>query len=185
MTRLLLAGAVLALGLISSPLAAAASGPESAPDVSVREEGGTYLVRATFAVSQSAGVARAVLTDYEQIPRFMPEVKTSVIIQRSPRLLVEQAAVSQFGLFSKSVHLVLEVTQDDDGIRFIDRCGKSFSRYQGSWQLEQKADGTAITYELTANPAFGVPQFILKRLLKRDSGEMIDRMVAEMAARAR
>lgn len=184
MARRLLAGTVVILGALCSPPVMTASGPVAFPDVTVREDRGIYTVRARFDVPQDAGVARAVLTDYEQIPRFMPEIKTSVIVQRSPRLLVEQGAVSKFGLFSKSVHLLLEVTQDSDSIHFVDRCGKSFSQYEGSWRLERQHDRTVITYELSANPSFGVPEFILKRLLKRDSGQMIDRMAAEMAARA-
>ena len=37
---------------------------------------------------------------------------------------------------------------------------------------------------LTAQPSFEVPQFLLKRLLKRDSGEMIDGLRREIAARS-
>jgi hypothetical protein len=39
-------------------------------------------------------------------------------------------------------------------------------------------------YTLTAQPSFDVPEFILKRLLTRDSGEMIEGLRREMAARA-
>jgi hypothetical protein len=46
------------------------------------------------------------------------------------------------------------------------------------------AAGTTITYELSARPASDVPEFVLKRLLKRDSGEMITRLRQEFAARA-
>lgn len=80
--------------------------------------------------------------------------------------------------------LTLEVTQDGDTIRFVDRCGKSFTRYEGKWRVIQRNGGTTVTYELTARPAFDVHEFILKRLLKRDSGEMIDRLRREIAARA-
>ncbi len=86
-------------------------------------------VAASFEVPQAVAVALAVLSDYEQIPRFMPDVRTSVVLERTPdRLLIEQAAVSRFMMFTKKVHLVLEVTEDGDTIRFVDRCGKSFTR---------------------------------------------------------
>lgn len=184
MTRLLLAGAVVALGLVSSPLATAAFGPDSAPDVSVREEGGTYEVRATFTIAQSADVARTVLSDYEQIPRFMPAVKTSVVRQRTPRLLVEQEAVSKFALFSKTVHLVLAITEGDSYLHFVDVCGRSFLRYEGLWRMEPQGALTEMTYELSARPAFDVPGFVIRRLLKRDASEMIARLRAEIARRS-
>ena len=62
--------------------------------------------------------------------------------------------------------------------------GRSFTRYEGTWRVIPRDGGATVTYELTARPAFDVPQFILKRLLKRDSGQMIDRLRQEIAARA-
>ena len=172
------------LALPGAPLTAAADrGP--APQVSVLEEGGTYSVVARFEVPQDSGAVLAVLSDYEHIPRFMPDVRTSVILERTPgRVLIEQEAVSQFLMFSKTMHLVLDVTEDGDTIRFVDRCGRSFTRYQGMWRVMQKDGATSITYELTAQPAFDVPGFVLKRMLKRNSLEMIDRLRREIAERS-
>ena len=156
------------------------------PQVEVREARGVYTVTATFEVPQAPSVALAVLSDYEQIPRFMPDVRASVVRERAPgRLVVEQQAESRFMMFSKRVHLVLEVTENGDTIRFTDRCGTSFTTYQGTWRATRDGDRTLITYELTAKPAFDVPQFLLKRLLKRDSGRMIEGLKQEMAARGR
>lgn len=164
---------------------AATADPAPSPEVTVREERGTYAVTARFEVPQSPEIVLAVLSDYEQIPRFMPDVKTSVVLERSPgRLVVEQQAVSKFMMFSKEVHLVLEVVESGRSLEFTDRCGKSFKRYTGAWRLEPKGSGTLVTYELTAQPGFDVPEFILKRLLKRDSTNQINRLRTEFAARA-
>ena len=166
-------------------LGATATDPAVAPQVSVTETRGLYSVTARFEIPQDASVALAVLSDYEQIPRFMPDVRKSVILERGPkRLLVEQEAVSQFMMFSKKVHLLLEVIEEGNSIRFTDTSGKSFQSYEGSWVAEARTGGTSITYTLTARPGFDVPEFILKRLLKRDSGEMINRLRQEFAARA-
>lgn len=163
---------------------AATADPAPSPEVTVREERGTYAVTARFVVPQSPDVVLAVLSDYERIPQFMPDVKTSRILERAPgRLVVEQRAVSKFMMFSKDVHLVLDVTETDRALLFSDRCGTSFVSYRGSWQLEPAGHGTSVTYELTAKPAFDVPEFILKRLLKRDSLNQINRLRTEFAAR--
>jgi ribosome-associated toxin RatA of RatAB toxin-antitoxin module len=141
-------------------------------------------VTARFEVPQSPAVVLAVLSDYEQIPRFMPDVKTSKVLERAPgRLVVEQRAVSKFMMFSKEVHLVLEVIEAAGSLKFTDRCGKSFKGYDGSWNVEPRGNGSIVTYELAAHPAFEVPEFILKRLLKRDSGQLINRLRAEFARR--
>ena len=171
------------IALPGAPLTATTAAGSS--QVSVIEVRGTYSVIARFDVPQDTGAALAVLSDYERIPRFMSDVRTSVILERTPgRALIEQEAVSQFLMFSKSVHLVLDVTEDGDTIRFVDRCGKSFTRYQGMWRVMQKDGATSITYELTAHPAFDVPGFMLKRLLKRNSLEMIDHLRREIAERS-
>ena len=171
------------LGLLL--LSGAAADSAVAPHVTVTVSGGIYSVKARFEIPQTASIALAVLSDYEQIPRFMPDVRKSVIVERGlKRLLVEQEAVSQFMMFSKRVHLLLEVIEDGNAIRFVDQSGKSFNSYEGSWVAEPRDGGTTITYELKARPGFDVPQFILKRLLKRDSGAMISRLRQEFAARA-
>ena len=127
-------------------------------------------------------MALTVLTDYEQIPRFMPDVRTSIVRERGAgRAVVEQEAVSGMMMFSKRVHLVLEIAEQPDALIFRDRCGRSFVRYEGAWRLSHQDGRTAITYELTAEPSFDVPGFLLKRLLRRDSGEMIEHLRREVA----
>jgi hypothetical protein len=92
-------------------------------------------------------------------------------------------AVATFMMFSKRVHLVLDVQEDGTAIRFIDRCGKSFEHYAGTWTFAELDGRTQITYELTARPLFTVPEFLLKRLMKRDASQMIERLKTEIAAR--
>jgi ribosome-associated toxin RatA of RatAB toxin-antitoxin module len=183
--RFVVAAAVASTALLSGNLAAS-DGHDALPRVSVREDHGMYTVTARFEIPQSPSAALAVLSDYERIPRFMPEIRTSIVLERTEgRILVEQEAMSRFMMFSKKVHLLLEVTQDDSSLRFVDRCGKSFTTYQGTWRAITSGGRTTVTYELTAKPAFDVPEFILKRLLKRDSVQMIDRLQREIAARVK
>jgi hypothetical protein len=157
---------------------------QSPADLTVREERGVYTVAARFLVEQPLSVALTVLTDYEQIPRFMPDVRTSIVRERGVGwAVVEQETVSSVMMFSKRVHLVLEIEEQPEALIFRDRCGRSFIRYEGAWRLSQQGAQVAITYELTAEPLFEVPGFLLKRLLRRNSGEMIERLQREMAAR--
>ena len=154
------------------------------PAISVSEEGGNYTVSARFTVPESPGVVREVLTDYPAIPRFMPDVRTSLVLERGDRRArVEQQAVSKYMLFSKTIHLVLDVEEGDAVIAFRDRWGRSFTRYEGSWSVRQQVNQTELTYELAARPAFSVPRFVLKRLLNRDAAIMVDRLRREIGAR--
>jgi carbon monoxide dehydrogenase subunit G len=174
---------IVALGIVGSTLAASAT-PEEAPIVSVRENGAAYVVSAQFSVAAPAAVVRAVLTDYERIPRFMPGVLASRVLERSARhARIEQEAVSKFLMLSRRVHLVLDIEEGPDVIRFRDACGKSFASYEGAWTIADRGDHTQVEYGLTAIPAFEVPGFVLRRLLDRDARTMIEGLRGEMAAR--
>ena len=180
-TRLLWASVAILTATVG---AAAATGSE--PLVSVRERDGAYVIAASFTVPEAAAVVRDVLTDYANIPRFMPGVQTSRVLDRGDgRVRVEQEAVSSYMMFSKRVHLVLDVEEGVDAIRFRDRCNRSFSLYEGVWTIATTGTSTELTYELTAKPAFGVPGFVLRKLLDRDARAMIDGLRAEIGARAR
>ena len=158
---------------------------QSPATVTVREEHGVYTVVARFVVDQPAAVVLAVLTDYEQIPRFMPDVRTSIVRERAiGSAVVEQEAVSNVMMFSKRVHLVLEIEEQPDALIFRDRCGRSFVRYEGTWRVTNQDGQTAMTYKLIADPSFDVPGFMLKRLFRRDSAQMIERLRQEIAARS-
>jgi ribosome-associated toxin RatA of RatAB toxin-antitoxin module len=180
--RRLLAWTVVILHSAVSGVAPAVAQPR--PDVTVHESAGIYRVAATFSVSQPAAVAMEVLADYGEIPSFMPDVRTSTVLEQADNyVVVEQEAVAKFLMFSKRIHLVLEVHQTAGSLSFRDRCGNSFSSYEGRWTVTEVAGRTHVAYELTARPAFEVPELLLRRLLKRDSTRMIQLLTVEIAAR--
>ena len=165
--------------------AAQALAEQPATNLTVREDQGVYRVTARFLIDQPRSAALAVLTDYEEIPRFMPDVRTSVVRERAVgRVVVEQEAVSSVMMFSKRVHLVLEIEEQLDALIFRDRCRRSFVKYEGAWHLSEQDGQTAITYELTAEPSFDVPGFMVKRIFRRDAAQMIEHLQREIAARA-
>jgi ribosome-associated toxin RatA of RatAB toxin-antitoxin module len=177
MAKVMLAAIISALTLAADPAGVAR--------VDVTETGGVYSVTAAFAVSYPPEAVMAVLTDYERIPAYVPDMEISKVIERTAAgMLVEQQAVSKFMMFSKRVHLLLEVREGRDTIHFSDRCGKSFSAYDGSWMVSQHDSLTVVDYQLRAKPMFEVPPFVLKRLLKRDSAQLIERIKAQIAERA-
>jgi carbon monoxide dehydrogenase subunit G len=156
------------------------------PQVGVNEAGGIYTVSATFVVPQTPQAAMAVITDYDHLAEFMPGLRKSGVAARTgPRVTVAQEADAKFLTFSKRIHLLLDIDEAPRTLEFKDRSGKSFVRYEGSWRLSSANGHTVIAYALVAKPAFSVPEFILSRLLKRDSGRMIEALQAEIAKRAR
>lgn len=147
------------------------------------EKDGTYEVRPHSWSQDHLSTVTAVLTDYVRIPEYMPEVRTSQLLERQEdRAVVEQEAVAKFLMFSKRTHLVLEVQETPQTIAFHDQCGQSFERYEGAWSMADEHDETKSSYHLTATPRFDVPNWLLSRLLKRDAVEMIERLRADIVA---
>ncbi len=154
--------------------------------VGVNEAGGIYTVSATFAVPQSPESAMAVITDYNHLAEFMPGIRKSGVAARTgARVTVAQEADAKFLTFSRRIHLLLDIDEAPRSLGFKDKSGKSFVRYEGSWRLSSQNGCTVIAYALIAKPAFSVPEFILSRLLRRDSARMIEALQAEIARRAR
>ena len=182
-THLVLA---LLLATVGGGPALAADEGRGEPMVSVRQtSAGTYLVTAQFDVPEAGQIAWDVLTDYANIPRFVPDIRASIVHERSNgQVRVEQEATSKFLMFSKRVHLLLEIQETDDVITFRDTGRRSFAHYAGSWRITRLPEHTHIAYELTAQPSFDVPTFLVTRVLTRDANQMIDRLRAEMARRA-
>ena len=173
--------------VVSMLCTGAARGQASAaePDVTIGRDGEAFTVTARFEVPYPVSTVFEVLSDYEDIPRFMPDIQKSVVHERSGgRTVVEQEAVSRVMLFSKRVHLMLEVERTSDALRFRDTSRRSFHRYDGAWLVSRQGTLTVVDYRLAADPVFSVPPFLIRRLLERDAHETIDRLRAEMAVRA-
>ena len=139
MTRILRrAAAVTTMCLVAASGAAGQSRPDA--DVSVRETSkGVYQVEARFEVAEPAAAVWAVLTDYANIPRFVKDVRVSIVRERSEgHARVEQEAVSSFMMFSRRVHLLLAIAEDGDVLSFRDECGRSFTQYTGSWRAYKR-----------------------------------------------
>jgi hypothetical protein len=81
-----------------------------------------YSARGSFIVATTADVVWQAIADYEAIPRVAPSVKVSRVISRDGgRVVVEQEAVAAALLFSKRVHLLLEIEETPPvAIRFRD-----------------------------------------------------------------
>jgi len=146
-----------------------------APSVQVRKDDARYVVTAQFEVAADPRAVLRVLGDYDEIPQFIPRVKRSVVTLRDGHhLVVEQTVAARLLMFSKELHLVLDVHEDGNSIEFRDTCNRSFDSYAGSWVVRPSSTGSRVVYELSATPSFDVPSLVLGRLLKRDSMEMIE-----------
>ncbi len=144
-----------------------------------------YTVDAAFDVKVPASIAWEVLTDYEGIGRFVSSIRQSTIKRREAgRVLLEQHGVGRAWIISLPMHVVLEVREHDQRVlAFHDVCGKSFSVYEGSWQLTPIAGGTRVTYRLKADPTGRQPAMLAKSAIKGSVKTLLDEVRKEIVTR--
>ena len=177
-----LSGLLVVLGILSAPVL----GANTPITVDVeRAVDKSYTVDATFDVNVPASIAWEVLTDYEGIGRFVSSIRQSTIKQRGHgRLLLEQHGVGTAWIFSVPMHVVLDVREHDARtLAFHDVCGKSFSVYEGAWELTPIEGGTRVTYRLKADPTGRQPAMLAKNAIKGSVKTLLTEVRQEIVAR--
>lgn len=148
-------------------------------------ERSVYEVEGAFEAPVPHAAAWEVLTDYENIARFVPAVKRSWVAERNEGgVLVGQDIAGGWMFFSRRIVLRLNVRETPaDEIAFEETSGKDFVSYAGSWRLEAGPDATRVVYRLRAEPRFHVPGFVLKAVLRSGAQDLLRGIRAEMVRR--
>jgi ribosome-associated toxin RatA of RatAB toxin-antitoxin module len=111
-----------------------------------------------------------VLTDYEQLERFIPNLASSELIYREGSVVRLQQVGSQqlLGLrFSAQVLLEL-LEHQDQGILNFKMLRGDFRRFEGSWCVKPLTKGSSLLYELTVQGCLGMPIPLIEERLRDD-----------------
>jgi ribosome-associated toxin RatA of RatAB toxin-antitoxin module len=112
----------------------------------------------------------AVLTDYENLDRFIPNLASSrQLWRRGAQVAVEQVGVQTFcGMrFSARVQLVL-TEERQQGRLVFEMLEGDFRCFQGAWQVGLDAAGSWLLYELTVQGKPGMPIGLIEQRLQHD-----------------
>lgn len=173
--------------VILSILSAQTLGANASVSVDVeRDADKIYVVDAAFDVNAPAAIAWQVLTDYEGIGRFVSSIRHSTIKKRDgDRVLLEQHGVGRAWIISLPMHVVLDVRERDQRVLvFRDVCGKSFTTYEGAWEVAATGTGTRVSYRLKADPTGRQPGMLAKSAIRGSVRKLLDEVRAEIIARA-
>ena len=100
-------------------------------------------------------------------------------------MLLEQHGVGRAWIVSLPMHVVLDVREHDQRMLvFRDVCGKSFTTYEGTWELTTIGSGTRVTYRLTADPNGRQPAMLARSAIKGSVRKLLDEVRHEILARA-
>ena len=176
----------LAATLGSMSVAVAADGQPlvSESDVRVVRSGGSFTVDVSVHVPVDTAQAWAVLTDFEHMAEFVPNLTSSQVTEHSDTVLkVEQKGLARYGIFSshfesiREIHLVPMREIRAHGL------GGNIQRMESLMQLEAEEAGTRLTYHAEVLPGFWLPPLIGPALVRRETAEQFSAMLQEMLRR--
>lgn len=150
-----------------------------------QQKDGICNVDASFDVAADCSTAWAVLTDYDQMHRFISGLKRSHLEEYSGRgrFLVEQEFEGGFLFVTKRVRVRLAVCETRcQTILFEDIGHQDFEFYKGSWQLRSGPKGQMkISYSLKAQQNFDDP--FAGDYMRGGIKDLLDSMRLEIARR--
>jgi len=128
----------------------------------------------------------AVLTDYPNLSRFIPNLVSSRQLWRRANVvgLEQEGAQSFIGLrFKAKVQLELTEELEQRRLRFVMVKG-DFRRFEGAWQIGHDARGTTLLYELTVQGCVGMPIGLIEQRLREDLAANLRAVQQEALRRA-
>jgi len=128
----------------------------------------------------------AVLTDYDQLSRFIPNLQTSRLLWRRANVvgLEQEGAQTFMGLrFKARVQLELTEHLEDRRLSFVMSKG-DFRRFEGVWQIGGGAGSSTLLYDLTVQGCVGMPIGLIEQRLQEDLANNVRGVQQEAQRRA-
>ena len=134
-----------------------------------------FEVAASGTVKAAPAQVWKVLTDYESMPEFVPDLKKNKVMSRTGnRAIIEQAGVAHFLFLSRPIHLVVEAAEEPMSAIDISLVTGDMKVYSCRWELTALPDGgTRVAYTGRMVPKFYVPGMLGSNIIRRDIERMM------------
>ncbi|TMH05290.1 MAG: cyclase/dehydrase [Betaproteobacteria bacterium] len=150
-----------------------------------RESGTVYEIHTSGFVQATPQQVWKVLTDYNRMHEFVPNLRLSRLLSRNgTEAVVEERGSLGFLFLTQDVRLVVKVLETPFSAIDITLVEGDMKQYSSHWEIapatENGASGTRITYSGSMMPNFFVPPFLGTVLIRRDVKNMVDAVIAEI-----
>ena len=185
--RKLLFGLMALVSLLVMPYSALAAEGQSAVsenDVQVERAGTSFRVALSIYVPVAPSLAWSVMSDFDHMAEFLPDLNSSQVTEHSDNLLkVKQKGVARYGLFSSRFESIREIRLTPQSEIRAHGVGGNIERMESVMQLHTESGGTRLTYHAEVTPGFWFPPFIGPALVRHQTAEQFSAMVQEMKRR--
>ena len=141
-----------------------------------------YEVDATGTVAAPLTKVWRILTGYERMAEFVPDLESCKVLSRNGNeVIIEQFGVARFLFMSKSIHLVVRATEQPMSSIDISLISGDMKHYESHWELipVPETGGTKVVYSGKLIPNFYVPGILGAKMIRGD----IERMMGAVLAR--
>ncbi|MDM0032791.1 SRPBCC family protein [Variovorax sp. J22P271] len=175
--------ALLALGCAQCTWIAAAAQQVS---IDTTSQGEGVVVTAFADMQVDPRTAWSVISDYDHLAEFIPDMQSSRVVRRDgDRLLVDQAGHFGFLFFQQPVTVRLEVVESPRQQHIVARAvSGNLRQMEGRYALEVLATGEVrLSYAGRVEPDFPLPPVVGKAVLRRVMARQFNALVKEIVRR--
>ena len=154
-------------------------------EVAVESHEGTYSATLSLRVPVTVNQALAVLTDFEQMPNFMPGLQSSRIISHEAQSYrVIQRGRVEFSLLSVDYESERQI-EVIDGRRIVSRSlGSSGSQTRSEMRLTPQGNFTRLDYQIEITPDRWLPTALARNFFQHELAEQFSALEKEMLRRS-
>ncbi len=113
-----------------------------------------------------------VLTNYDQLSEFIPNLLSSVVISRvDNQVHLKQVGTQEFLGFNFSAEVFMKLIEDKpNGVIKFSLIKGDFRKFEGSWTVSKSplTNGSSLTYELTVQGCLGMPVKLIEKHLRKN-----------------
>ncbi len=169
-----------------------AAGAEEAPphitvspdDIRITRAGDGFRIDVTLVVAAPLEVAWQVLTDFDHMARFIPNLERSAVVRRKGHsLLIEQQGKVYFGPFSVEFGSTREVDLVPMRTIRAHQISGTTRSMDSSMQLQSVAEGTRLEYHAELVPETYLPPMFGPGVVRREMADQFTAILNEMRMR--
>jgi carbon monoxide dehydrogenase subunit G len=154
-------------------------------DVEVERNGHSFAVRAGATLAAPVSLVWEVLTDYDNLARFIPGLLQSAVqLRAANRVVLEQKGEARFLVFAYPIEVRLEVLESPRDWITSRAVGGNLKRMNGRYELRAESAGVRLRYTGELEPDFDLPPVIGTLAVRSMVQEQFAAMVAEIERRA-
>ncbi len=142
-----------------------------------------FEVTASGAVMASPAQVWKILTNYERMPEFVPDLQSTKVVSRNGNeVIVEQLGTARLLFIKRDIRLVVRVTEQPITQIDIALITGDMKQYNCRWNLIPLAEtgGTRIQYTGRLVPNFYVPGILGARMVRGDIEKMMTAVLARL-----